>query len=72
MSYRFRPGDFLEKPVRLGEEYSVKIVEVSRRGDGIARIKGFIIFIPGTNVGDEVRVKITKVGRRYAIGEVVG
>ncbi|OYT62136.1 MAG: deoxyribonuclease [Thermofilum sp. ex4484_15] len=61
----------MEKPVRLGEEYEVRIVEVSRRGDGIARIKGFIIFIPGTSVGDEVRVKITKVGRRYAIGEVV-
>ncbi|MCS7139171.1 MAG: TRAM domain-containing protein [Candidatus Nezhaarchaeota archaeon] len=61
----------LPKPVVLGQEYEVDITEVSRRGDGLARIQGFIIFVPGTQKGDKVRIRITKIGRSYAIGEVV-
>ncbi|RLF13281.1 MAG: deoxyribonuclease [Thermoprotei archaeon] len=71
MSFR---GDFkprLPKPVVLGQEYDVDISEVSRRGDGLARIQGFVIFVPGTQKGDKVRIRITKIGRRYAVGEVV-
>jgi len=61
----------LPKPVVVGQEYEVDISEMSRRGDGLARIQGFIIFVPGTKKGDKVRIKITKIGRSYAIGEVV-
>jgi predicted RNA-binding protein with TRAM domain len=55
----------------VGQEYDVEISETSRRGDGLARIQGFVIFVPGTQKGDKVRIKITKIGRSYAIGEVV-
>ncbi|MEM4201523.1 MAG: TRAM domain-containing protein, partial [Nitrososphaerales archaeon] len=34
------------KPVTVGEEYDVNISDISRRGDGIAKIEGFIIFVP--------------------------
>ncbi|MCD6510921.1 MAG: TRAM domain-containing protein [Thermoprotei archaeon] len=74
MSRRFgksrgrRPG--LWKP-RVGEEYTVKILEISRRGDGIAKIRGLIVFVPGVSPGDSVKVRITRVGRRYATAEVV-
>ena len=63
----FRPS-----PVEVGKEYDVEIVETSRKGEGIARIKGLVIFVPDTQPGDHVKVKITKVGRRYASAEVVG
>ncbi len=63
----FRPS-----PVRAGEEYDVKIESMSRRGDsGVAKIQGLVVFITGTKVGDEVKVKITRVGLGYATGEVV-
>ncbi len=48
----------------------VNIVETSKRGDGIARVKGFVIFVPNTKPGDKVKVKITKIGRTYAVAEV--
>ncbi len=48
----------------------VEIVETSKRGDGIARVKGFVIFVPNTKPGDKVRVKITRLGRSYAVAEV--
>jgi predicted RNA-binding protein with TRAM domain len=56
----------------MGEEYDVEIQETSRRGDGIARIKGLVTFVPDTKPGDKVRIKITRISRRFAEGEVVG
>ncbi|BDR91613.1 hypothetical protein Vsou_07060 [Vulcanisaeta souniana JCM 11219] len=45
-------------------------METSKRGDGIARVKGFVIFVPNTKPGDKVKVKITRVGRSYAVAEL--
>lgn len=59
-------------PVHVGEEVDVKIEAVGEKGDGIAKVKGFVIFVPHTKAGDEVKVKITKVLRKVGFGEVVG
>ena len=61
----------LPKPVEVGEEYDVDIQELSRRGEGIARIKGLVTFIPNTKPGDHLKVRITRIGRRYAEARVV-
>ncbi len=50
----------------------MKIESIGREGDGIAKIDGFVVFIPGGQVGDEIDVKISKVTRRVAFGEKVG
>jgi len=59
-------------PVKVGDELTLKIEAVGEKGDGIAKVKGFVIFVPGTKAGDEVKVKITKVFRKVGFGEVVG
>ena len=59
------------KPVETGKEYDVQISELSRQGDGIARIQGFVIFVKGAKAGEKARIKVTKVGDRSANGEVV-
>jgi predicted RNA-binding protein with TRAM domain len=70
---RFRREESDEpKPVKVGEVHTVTISEVSRRGDGIARIKNFVVFVAGTQKGDTVKVKITEVRGNHATGEVVG
>lgn len=58
------------KPVETGKEYDVQITEISRQGDGIARIQGFVIFVKGGKVGQKVKVKITNVGARFATAEI--
>ena len=63
--------DFGSKPVELGKEYDVQIAELSRQGDGIARIQGFVIFVKGARVGQKARVRITNVGARFATAEIV-
>jgi predicted RNA-binding protein with TRAM domain len=70
MSLEGRPRMFT-KPVEEGKEYELDIKETSRRGEGIARIEGFVIFVPNTKPGDHVKVKITRLANRFATGEVV-
>ena len=60
------------KPVETGKEYDVEISETSRRGEGITRIEGLVIFVPNTKPGDKVRIKVTNISRRFAQAEVVG
>ena len=43
----------------------------SRGGDGVARVEGFGVFVPGAEPGQRVKVQIVKVGDTYAIGRVV-
>lgn len=70
-----RRGGFRQRsgpvPVREGEEYEVTVEAIGRRGDGIAKIENFIIFVPGTKTGDHVKVKITGVGGSFATASVV-
>jgi len=58
-------------PIEVGKEYDVKIEDIAREGDGIARIEGFVIFVADANVGDEVKIQVDKVMRRFAIGHKV-
>jgi predicted RNA-binding protein with TRAM domain len=77
MSYRERRGGFGRsgfggpKPVEVGKEYDVEVTEVSRQGDGIARIQGFVIFVKNGKVGQKTKVRVTSVGPRFAIAEIV-
>ncbi len=59
-------------PVNVGDEIDVKIEAVGEKGDGVAKVKGFVIFVSDTNTGDEVRIKVNKVLRNVAFGEVIG
>jgi predicted RNA-binding protein with TRAM domain len=74
MSYRFgssRPSFDVKKPVELDKEYEAKIQDMSRRGDGVTKIEGFVIFVPNTKQGEHVKFKIIRVGSKFAIGELV-
>jgi predicted RNA-binding protein with TRAM domain len=50
----------------------VTISEISRRGDGIAKIDGFVIFVAGAKQGWQGKIKVTQVANRFATGTVVG
>ena len=58
-------------PVNEGEEYDVKIEDMGRDGDGIAKVEGFIVFVSGAKKGEEVKIKINSVRRNFAFAEVV-
>ncbi|OPY49320.1 MAG: translation initiation factor IF-2 subunit beta [Methanosaeta sp. PtaU1.Bin055] len=49
----------------------MEIEDVSRQGDGIARVEGFVIFVSETKVGDKATISIDRVMRRFAIAHKV-
>ncbi len=59
-------------PVNVGDEIDVKIIALGDKGDGIAKIDGFVIVVPGTKVDDAVKIKVSKVFRNVGFGEVIG
>ena len=58
-------------PIEEGEVYDVTIEDIARQGDGIARVEGFVIFVPGTKVGDEVQIKVERVLPKFAFASLV-
>jgi predicted RNA-binding protein with TRAM domain len=58
-------------PVKEGDEVKVTIEAVGAKGDGIAKVDGFVLFVAGTRQGDHVLVRITRVLRNVGFAEVV-
>ena len=63
--------DGIGRPVEEGKEYEVTIDAKGAKGDGIAHVEGFVIFVAGGNVGETAKVRITAVKRTFALGEKV-
>ena len=65
----FRPKP---SPVRVDDELEVTIEAVGKKGDGIAKKDGFVLFISNVRKGDQVKVRVTKVLKNVGFAEVVG
>jgi predicted RNA-binding protein with TRAM domain len=59
------------KPVETGKEYEVDVTEVSRQGDGIARVRGYIIFVKNGRPGQKLKIQVNQVGARFATATIV-
>jgi predicted RNA-binding protein with TRAM domain len=62
----------LPKPIKPGDELDVEIEEVGTKGDGIARVKNFVVFVAGAKKGEKLRIRIKDVMSRFATAEKVG
>ncbi|MFB6227558.1 MAG: TRAM domain-containing protein [Halobacteriales archaeon] len=66
------PPDQPQPPVEEGEIRYVEIENLGKQGDGIARVqRGYVVIVPGAEVGERVKVEITEVKSNFAVGEVV-
>ena len=59
-------------PVNVGDELNVTIEAVGEKGDGIAKEKGFVLFVPNTKEGQVVKIRVTKVLKKVGFAEVIG
>ena len=67
----FNRGSPSAKPVEVGKEYELDITEISRQGDGIARVQGFVVFVKNGKVSQNVKVQVEQVGNRFATAALV-
>jgi predicted RNA-binding protein with TRAM domain len=54
----------------VGKDYEVDITETSPNGEGVARIKGYLIFVGNAKPGDHLRVKVTKIDAMSGEAEI--
>jgi predicted RNA-binding protein with TRAM domain len=59
-------------PINVGDEVDVHIEAVGEKGDGLAKVRGFVLFVPGAKEGEDCRVKITRVLRKVGFAEKIG
>ncbi|GAB3675735.1 TRAM domain-containing protein [Halopiger thermotolerans] len=61
-----------QPPVDVGETRYVEIEDIGKQGDGIARVeRGYVIIVPGADVGDRVKIEVTEVKSNFAVGEII-
>lgn len=67
-----RPPSEPQPPVDVGEVRYVEIEDIGKQGDGIARVeRGYVIIVPGADVGEQVKIEVTEVKSNFAVGEVI-
>lgn len=61
-----------QPPVEGGEIRYVEIEDIGKQGDGIARVeRGYVIIVPGADIGERVKVEISEVKSNFAVGEII-
>jgi len=70
---RFRSSKplFVAAPVKVNQEIEVIINDIGSKGDGIAKMEGYMIFVPRCRIGERVKVRIRSVSEKFAVGEKV-
>lgn len=57
--------------MKENQEMEVLIDDIGSKGDGIARIERYLIFVPRGKMGERVKVKIRSVSETFAVAERV-
>ena len=57
--------------LKKNEEYIVQIIDNGFQGEGIAKIDGMAIFVPGGIKDEKVKIKILKVTSKIAYGKIL-
>ncbi|MCL4389583.1 TRAM domain-containing protein [Candidatus Marsarchaeota archaeon] len=62
----------IEDRVEEGSEYDMQVRAKGTRGEGIGRIGDFVVFVNNakTRIGNNYKVRVTKVHRTFAYAEV--
>ena len=58
--------------IEAGREYSAEIRDIALpSGHGVTRLGDLVVFVPGAVPGDRVRLRIVRLNKRFAYGELV-
>ncbi len=56
--------------IKKNDVINIDITDISSDGNGVGKKDGFAIFVPMTDIGDNVDVHIIKVTKNYAVGKI--
>ncbi len=61
----------VDLPVEIDQEIELDVVDMSPNGEGIAKVKGYSVFISGAKLGQHVKARITHLDSMCADAVVV-
>lgn len=61
----------LSIPVKVGQQLVVSIIATGIRGDGIAKVQGYVLMVPEAMVGDKPLVEVVKILPKVGFAKVV-
>ncbi len=56
--------------MKKNDEYTVKIIDDTDMGAGVARVDNQVVFVPKALSDEEIKIQITKVNKKYAFGRI--
>lgn len=58
-------------PVKKNDYIDVEFVDLTHEGQGVAKIDGFPVFVPGGLPGESAQIKILNVKKNYGYGKLI-
>lgn len=68
---REAPRNFVPEPFAYGHILEVDIEDLTNLGDGVARVDGWVVFVPFALPGERVRVRIWRNKKNYSDADLV-
>ncbi|MBN2110313.1 MAG: translation initiation factor IF-2 subunit beta [Methanosarcinaceae archaeon] len=60
-----------QESIEEGKEYEVHIGAVGSKGDGIAKVDKYTVFVPGTSKGQTVKIRVKRMSGTLAFAEKI-
>lgn len=58
-------------PIEKNKDYEIEITGMGHDGEGVGKIEGFTVFVPGAITEEKAQIKIIKIEKNYAIGKIL-
>ena len=66
-----RPKKFLPHPFAYHQELEVSIENLTNEGSGVARVSGWVVFVPFTLPGERVRCRVFRNHKNYSEADLI-
>lgn len=58
-------------PVKKNEHYSMIVDDIGVNGEGIGKVNGYTLFVPGALPGEEIEVRVVKAKKNFGFGKLI-
>jgi len=61
----------MQNIISVKDILEVEIIDMNHRGQGVAKVEGFVIFADNVMIGDRVKLEVIEVKKNYAVAKVL-